>query len=71
MRKGMFIVTIAVLVAGFLGTQAAGKDVQLGVYLQDLDESSREIYDFDGDGVLVTGVVKSSGGIKGRLWKSS
>ena len=42
---------------------------QLGVYLQEMNEELRVEHDFDGEGVLVTGLVEGSGAAKVGLQK--
>jgi len=46
-----------------------GEESLLGVYLQELDDAVREKLQFEGDGVLVIGIVEASGAEKAGLKK--
>lgn len=53
----------------FTAQALAGDDVQLGVFLQELNEELRAKFDYDGEGVLVTGTVEGSGAEKAGMQK--
>lgn len=61
----LFLLCAAPALAGTAAPDEGG--AQLGVYLQELDEGLMEKFDFDGDGVLVMGLVAGGGAEKAGI----
>lgn len=64
----LFTITL-LFTPAFTAQALAGDDVQLGVFLQELNDELRAKFDYDGEGILVTGIVEGSGAEKAGMQK--